>query len=83
MSRRNPPLYGTLVLFAMHAETPKAETKYLSTAQFRLVLTVMLYIHTVDPMLPSGNPFFKKKKSVAFSLSTFRNMMCCVRSQGT
>ena len=46
MSGRNPPLYGTLVLFAMHAETPKAETKYLSAAQFRLVLTVMLYIHT-------------------------------------
>ena len=25
----------------------------------------------------------KKKGSVAFSLSTLRNMMCCVRFQGT
>ena len=28
-------------------------------------------------------PDVKKKGSVAFSLSTLRNMMCCVRFQGT
>ena len=27
--------------------------------------------------------FVEKKGSVAFSLSTLRNMMCCVRFQGT
>ena len=37
---------------------------------------------------PSFVTFFpvvgvKKKVSVAFSLSTLRNMMCCVRFQGT
>ena len=39
-------------------------------------------IESCDFIVLIGDPV-KKKGSVAFSLSTLRNMMCCVRFQGT
>ena len=42
-----------------------------------------VYTYYVDRHVYTYDVDVKKKGSVAFSLSTLRNMMCCVRFQGT